>query len=209
VNTIGVQQCGRASSRCLGPPSSLRHDENWLFAGVLALALMGAGLRAQTARPLDYAVKAVYLLNFGRFTTWPTATGGPDANSFSLCILGRDPFGPTLDATVATELIDHKAVVTRRVSGAGDTAGCRILFVSASEDHQLKPILQAIDKASVLTVSDVPHFVERGGMIQFVMENNKVRFEINLAAAERVGLILSSELLRVAVSVKTAAKSER
>jgi hypothetical protein len=148
-------------------------------------------------------VKAVYLLNFGRFAIWPT-TAAADAGSFGVCVLGHDPFGATLDATVAAERIDGKNVVTRRIATPADAIGCRILFVSASEERVLPVIVQAAEKAGVLTVSDMPHFVERGGMIQFVSQDNKVRFEINVGAAQHAGLALSSELLRVAVSVRTA-----
>jgi hypothetical protein len=179
------------------------------MAASIALGLMSTvALRAQPAKPLDSAVKAVYLLNFGRFATWPPMAPSAGAGSFDVCVLGRDPFGPTLDATVATEVIDGKNVVARRIAAPGDAIACRILFVSGSEERQLKPILQAVDAAAVLTVSDMPRFVERGGMIQFVLENNKVRFEINLVATAHAGLTLSSELLRVAASVRTTTKPE-
>jgi hypothetical protein len=84
---------------------------------------------------------------------------------------------------------------------------CRILFISSSEQNQLKEILAALDNTSVLTVSDMPQFARRGGMIQFVVEANKVRVEVNLTSAERAGLTLSSQLLKVAINVKRSAQS--
>jgi hypothetical protein len=77
-----------------------------------------------------------------------------------------------------------------------------VLFISASEDARLKSILAALDKSSLLTVSDVADFTKRGGMIQFVMDGGRIRFEVNLAAARQAGLNLSSELLKVASSVR-------
>jgi len=182
-----------------------RRRERWLLAAAVVFALMpGSNPHAEPAKPLDYEVKAVYLLNFALFATWPPLTAAADGEGFVMCVIGRDPFGPTLDATVAGELIDGKTVVTRRIARLEDAAGCRMLFVSGSEDGQLKAILQAVDQTAVLTVSDMPQFVERGGMIQFVSVDSKVRFAINLIAAKQAGLMVSSALLRVAVSVKTA-----
>ncbi len=83
-----------------------------------------------------------------------------------------------------------------------DAVSCHVLYISSSENGRLKEILAAIDKAGVLTVSDIPQFSQRGGMIQFVEESNKIRFEVNLASAGAAGLTLSSELLKVAVTVR-------
>jgi hypothetical protein len=79
---------------------------------------------------------------------------------------------------------------------------CRVLYISSSEDSRLKEVLGALDKAGVLTVSDIPQFLQRGGMIQFVMVGNKIRFEVNLTSAQDAGLTLSSELLKVAAAVR-------
>ncbi len=169
-------------------------------AVILAWALMGVmTLRGQDSKPSEYRVKAVFLYNFGRFVGWPAAAKG---DSFTVCVLGEDPFGPALDATVAGETIDHAHVVAKRISKPQDAASCRIPFISSSADGQLKEILAELDRASVLTVSDAPQFARRGGMVQFILDGNKVRFEVNLQAAERVGLNLSSELLKLAINVR-------
>ena len=83
-----------------------------------------------------------------------------------------------------------------------DAVSCRVLYISSSEDSRLKEILAALDKSGVLTVSDIPQFSQRGGMIEFTLQGNNVRFEVNLAIAENTGLTLSSELLKVAVTVR-------
>jgi hypothetical protein len=131
------------------------------------------------------------------------AAGG---DTFSICVLGEDPFGPALHATIAGETIDGKNVLARRVSGPEQAVNCRILFISSSEDRKLKEILAALDKASVLTVSDMPQFARRGGMVQFILEENRVRFEVNLAPAEHAGLSLSSQLLKLATSVRRSSQ---
>jgi hypothetical protein len=79
---------------------------------------------------------------------------------------------------------------------------CQILFISSSEAKRLNKIIEALDKSAVLTVSDIPQFSQRRGMIQFVLEENRIRFEVNLTATQRAGLTLSSELLKVATVVR-------
>jgi hypothetical protein len=175
---------------------------------VIALAFFTAtGLLAQQAKPSEYQVKAAYLYNFGRFVKWPAGVAAGKGDSFPVCVLGRDPFGSILDSTLAGEALEGKPVAIRRIAREQDAADCRILFVSSTEEHHLKEILAAIDQAGVLTVSDIPGFSRRGGMIQFVMEGDRVRFEINLATAESARLVLSSELLKVAATVRRNARS--
>jgi YfiR/HmsC-like len=169
---------------------------------MLACALPGVPfLWAQRSRPTDYQVKAAYLYNFGRFVEWPAkaaAKNGP----FTVCVLGQDPFGPTLDTILAGETIAGKNVVAKRISSPQESSDCQILFLSAAEAGQLNKIMQDLDSEAVLTVSDIPQFSQRGGMIQFVLEGDRVRFEVNLNATRRAGLTLSSELLKVASVVR-------
>ena len=156
---------------------------------------------AQSPKPTDYQVKAAYLYNFGRFIEWPrvvTAKSGP----FTVCVLGQDPFGSTLDATMAGETIAGRNVVTKRISTPEESVNCQILFLSAAEAGRLNKIMEGLDKAAVLTVSDMPQFAQRGGMIQFVLEGNRVRFEVNLTATQHAGLTPSSDLLKVATAVR-------
>ena len=169
---------------------------------VLAWALAGFPYSwAQRPKPSDYQVKAAYLYNFGRFIEWPrvvTAKSGP----FTVCVLGQDPFGSTLDATMAGETIAGRNVVAKRISTPEESVNCQILFLSAAEAGRLNKIMEGLDKEAVLTVSDMPQFAQRGGMIQFVLEGNRVRFEVNLIATQHAGLTLSSDLLRVATAVR-------
>lgn len=157
---------------------------------------------AQQPRPNEYQVKAAYLYNFGKFIKWP-ASMVDKSNFFAVCVLGQDPFGSTLDSIMAGEELDGKHLVVKRISTVQDADDCRILFISSTEESHLKEILQAVDESGVLTVSDIPSFSRRGGMIQFVLDGDKVRFEINLSKAEASRLTLSSQLLKVATAVRT------
>lgn len=171
------------------------------LAGSVALLLVPA-LQAQKAGPSEYQVKAAYLYNFGRFIEWPNKAGAPNADPFGVCVLGQDPFGQSLDAVLAGETIHGASAVAARISKPKDAVNCRILFISSSEAGQLKQILEALEGTGVLTVSDLPQFSERGGMVQFVLEGKKVRFEVNLTPVEHAHLALSSQLLKVAVNLR-------
>jgi hypothetical protein len=164
-------------------------------------------LRAQSSKPTDNDVKAVYLYNFVHFVEWPANVTAAKNDSFTVCVLGQDPFGPVLDAALADETISGKSVVAKRISTPEGSGNCQILFMSSAEDGRLKQIIEALNKQAVLTVSDMPKFLQHGGMIQFVMEGKRIRFEVNLTAVQNAGLSLSSELLKVAATVRRASSS--
>jgi hypothetical protein len=169
-------------------------------------AVIGIGhpvAQGQNSKPTEYEVKATYLYKFGRFVEWPAKV---ESDSFSICVLGQDPFGPALNAIIANETIAGKSVVAKRIPAPQDAVNCRVLFIGSSENTRLKQILTTLRDASVLTVSDLPEFTQRGGMIQFISEGDRVRFEVNLATAERAGLTLSSEFLKVAINVRRNAR---
>lgn len=169
----------------------------------MALAVLRVpSLFAQRGRPTQYQVEAVYLYQFGNFVSWPSQANPPD--SFSICILGRDPFGQILDSTITGETVGQTPLKAERLASAEEARHCRIVYISESESQQLTRILDALRDSHVLTVSEMPDFASRGGMIQFILEDNKVRFEINLAAAQKAGLAMSSQLLKVAASIRGA-----
>jgi hypothetical protein len=162
---------------------------------------------AQQAKPGEYQVKAAYLYNFSRFIEWPPLPAADKDEPFAICVLGKDPFGSVLDATLSGEGIAGQRLVARHLSKPQDALACRILFVGASEEDHLKEILTVLGKSSVLTVSDIPRFSERGGMIEFVLKGDKVRFEVNVSNALDAGLRVSSDLLKVAIAVRKNAQS--
>ena len=169
---------------------------------VLMVPLAATDLIAQQPRLREYQIKATYLFNFGRFVKWPESATAGKNDAFDVCVLGQDPFGSALDSTFAGETLGGKPVAIRRLAKPQDAAGCHILFISSTEESHLKAILAALENAGTLTVSDMPGFAEQGGMIQFVFDGNKIRFEVNLASAESSRLVLSSELLKVASTVR-------
>lgn len=171
----------------------------------LAALFLSPALIAQQRQVSEYEVKATYLYNFLHFVQWPENAPTARSNAFLVCVLGQDPFGPVLDAALAGETVQGKKVAAKRISKPQDAVDCRILFISSSEERQLKDILAGLGKSGVLTVSDLPEFSRRGGMIQFRTEEGRIRFEVNLQRTAQAGLTLSSQLLKVAVSVTRTA----
>lgn len=143
-------------------------------------------------------VEAAYLYNFGKFVRWPESGGH---EPLLICIAGQDSFGQDVTRLVSGEQINGHSLEARMLRRGETAQGCSILFVSATERARLERLLAETEGRPMLTVSDAPDFLARGGIIQFVLVEDHVRFSVNLDAAARHGLVLSSELLKVAVSV--------
>lgn len=192
-------------------PAALRSSGiRLLICIVLASAwifLSAASLDAQQTGPNEFQVKAAYIYNFGKFVKWPADTLASQSGSFTICVLDQDPFITILQSTLAGESVGGKPVVVKRLPHTQAASACHILFINSTEGRDLKAILAAVYDSSVLTVSDMPDFSKRGGMIQFVSQGDRIRFEVNLDGAEKSHLIFPSELLKVAVAVKRPAGS--
>jgi hypothetical protein len=171
-----------------------------LTCTILAVARPAGAVVAQ-GRASEADVKAAYLFNFAQFVRWPQ-DAIPAGAPFTICILGRDPFGASLDRTLGKDQIDGRPVAARRITKVEEASTCQIVYVSDSERTRLDTVLRTLGQRHTLTVSDLDQFVERGGMIQFVPAGNRIRFALNLHAAAAVQLEPSSELARVAVTVR-------
>jgi YfiR/HmsC-like len=166
-----------------------------------AIGLLLFAGRAVTQPPVsDADVKAAYLFNFGKFMR--VAGVQPQNATFDICILGRDPIGPALDQVAANGIINSHPVRVRRLGDATQARVCQIVFISPYEGERMREDLAILTGAGALTVSDARDFLDLGGMIEFVLEGEHVRFKVNLSAVDRAHLVLSSELLRVAESVE-------
>jgi hypothetical protein len=169
----------------------------------IAVAAGLAGLLFSVAAPAQVAqeqvVKAGFLFNFARFVDWPEAAFR-NGNQLVLCLAGTDPIGAALEPLKDKSVSGHPIDV-RRLKAGDPLKPCHILFVSDSEKRRLDAIIAEVRGAPVLLVSEIDNFLELGGMIQLVALDNRVQFEVNLAAATRGGLTVSSKLLKVAASV--------
>ena len=173
-------------------------------AFLIALLVGGRMLGATTLAPTDSEVKAAFLCGFAEFVDWPSL--GKD-DPATIGILGQDTFGPLMEETMKTRALQTRALFLRRISTLEEALRCHIVFVSASEKHNLEETLRVLGRASILTVSDIEDFAERGGIIGFTIEQKRVRFSINTETAGRSGLQISSRLLKLARLVSTRAKS--
>jgi hypothetical protein len=164
----------------------------------LLLLAYGSGLAAQSAPTAEYQLKAVFLFNFAQFVEWPQGEFADPATPLVIGVLGQDPFGAYLDATVRGETVNGRPLAVRRYRRVEEITNCQILFVSQPEQGHLGAILDSLKGRSVLTVGDVERFAPHGGMIGFVTDRNRIRLRINLDAARAANLTISSKLLRPA-----------
>jgi hypothetical protein len=184
-----------------------RHGvRGFLLAAATALALVATpSLDSASRDPLpEYPVKAAFLYHFAEFVEWPTDSPLPPA-TITIGVLGRDPFGDVLDKAILAKMAAGRTLVVRRFGSAAALEPCEILFISSSEMTHLPEILSRLQRSPVLTVGEADRFARRGGMIGFYSEDNRVRLEVNRAAAERAGFRFSSKLLAVARLVKPEA----
>ena len=168
-----------------------------LAAGLLLCT--SPGLAA--AQPSDLAVKAAFLAKFPGYIAWP-AQGRPGPGApFTICVIGSDPFGRTIDDAMRGQQVAGRPVRLRRLGNAGAAAGCQIAFVQGSGASSAASILQGLTGKPVLTVTD-SRAGSQHGMVHFTVHQGRVRFHIDEAAAQRSGLAINSRLLGIALSVK-------
>ena len=172
----------------------------WVFL-IAASVVVGQALYARTIRLSEYDVKAAYLYHFAKFVEWPEEALPDSATFLTIGILGTDPFGEAF-VSIQGKSVKGRQLAVKRFASLRDLEPCHILFISDSEKKRLPEILEQLDEAGVLIVGDMKGFARAGGTINFVLRKNKVQFEINVDAAERAGLKLSSKLLKLAFIVR-------
>jgi len=167
---------------------------------MLMLLSTPASSTADEAQHTEYRIKTAFLYNFARFVSWPDAVL-QEHSEFSLCTLGSTRFGKQLD-TLDGKTVHDKTLVVKRLDQAEDALDCQLVFIGQSDAPG--DILWMLREQPVLTVSDATAFTEQGGMIQFKLVDNKIRFRINADAAGTAGLTISSKLLSLAIHVTGA-----
>jgi hypothetical protein len=167
----------------------------YLFANTTQKAM------SQSEEGPAYTVKLAFLYNFTKFVEWP-ATSYRDAGApLVICIAGHDPFSSDLEQELRTRTARGRSVEVRTPRPTDALSGCQVLFVPVTEKDQNR-IVRDLNGSSTLTVGETEGFASRGGVINFTVQENKVRFEINELAADRAGLKISSKLLSIAKIVK-------
>lgn len=182
--------------------ATLRLARRALAAAILSVCVNGFAMPDATGQALEYAVKATFIPKFGSFVEWPATAFESPTSAATLCIVGEDQVGEALEKAVAGQKIGERNIVIRRLpEGAGD-GGCQILYVAGRDPQKAAQALSSVRGAGVLTVTDAARNADTTGMINFVVADNRVRFEIDVDAATKSGLVISSKLLGLAKSVK-------
>ena len=176
----------------------------WRWIVLLTLVAVGftpSLLQAQDAVQREYEIKAAFLYNFIRYIHFPPETTAAGNGTMTIGIVGEPPVGTVFDLLNNKQIKGCKLVVKDHAS-AGDLDSCQIIFICDSEKSRLPEILNQLKDSHALTISEIDGFAARGGIINFISERNKVRFEINPDAAHRLGFAISSDLLKLAKLVK-------
>jgi hypothetical protein len=173
---------------------------DWAGPCVLALAALLLTLPCLAAEQApEYGVKAAFLLNFTKFADWPPAAFADGQAPMQICLLGKDPFGRVLDDLVQGEIVRGHQLTVRRITQPPPPQTCQVLFIDPAM-KELRKIVEGLPQG-VLTISEGDGFLHNGGMIALVIDNRRVRFDIDVAAVEKAGVKLSSQVLSVARSV--------
>jgi len=167
----------------------------------LALILAFPGNLGAQSQAAEYSVKAAFLFNFAKFIDWPPENFKASSDPMIYCLAGEDPFGDLLDQALAGKTIGGHPVRLLRPKKPEDADVCNIVFLASKQEKLSARYLERLKDHSVLTVGEADDFLKQGGIIRFVLDDNKVRFEVNLTAAEHAKLKVSSRLLALARSV--------
>ncbi|MDO8682184.1 MAG: YfiR family protein [Armatimonadota bacterium] len=170
--------------------------------GVCAVLCTTAFLDISVAELNEYQIKAAFLYNFAKFVEWPAEVFSDANTPIVIGIIGDDPFGSSFEQTVKGKTVSDRRLIIKRFERVQGVGSCHILFVSSSERNHLSKILEAAKTNNVLTVSEIDNFANKGGVIGFSMDQNKIGFVINVEAAKKAKLKISSKLLRLAKVVK-------
>jgi len=163
--------------------------------------------RAESKASPEYLVKAAFIYNFAKFVEWPSTVFENASRPLTLCISGDDPFGEALESIKGKTIRERELSIKHRVS-IEDLGQCHIIFVDKSENNQ-SLILNKIKNMHILSISDTEGFVHRGGIISLIKIENKIRFEINIDAAQRAKLTISSKLLNLAEIVRDDSRGNK
>jgi len=168
----------------------------------ILFTILALAMPAWAAETDNYQVKGAFLLSFAKFVEWPSESRVGTKSETRVCVLGNDKVTATLSQVLQGQSAGRRDVVVRRVDDLAGVAWCRIFFITKSAEMEPEVVLNSLGATSILTVGETTGFAANGGMVNFIGDQGKVRFEINEGAARRAGLKISSKLLRLAELVE-------
>jgi hypothetical protein len=175
------------------------HFMTWLAAFSLLIAVAAKTTRAQTAE--EYRVKASFIFHFAQLVDWPPEKTAQTDTSLVLCTLGEDPFQGALEGMVAGKVIGNRILRVRHLGEPQEMQACQIIFLGRAQSKRIPTLVATLHHAPILTVGETAGFLDAGGMIDFLLEDKQIRFEVNLDAAESADLKIRSRLLVLAQRV--------
>ena len=170
-----------------------------IIAILMMLLAQGSQAWAQDSeQSSEYLIKAGYIYNFAKLVEWPASAFAQPDSPIVIGILGTDPFGPIIDKVLEGKKVNGHSFVIKRLKPTADVKECHILFIGSSLGVHVADTIRLTRGTPVLTISEIPGFADRGGIINLTLEQNKVRFEVNVDAAKEADLNISSRLLVLA-----------
>jgi hypothetical protein len=170
----------------------------FLFYAAFSCLIIFAGNVGAEEKYSEHQVKAAFIYNFLNFVEWPQAM--ENESSISVCVLGQGPIDKYLTA-IDGDHIRGKTIKINRIKNSHEAEKCYTVFLNVSEQNKTKELISHIKNYPVLSISDADDFTESGGIIKFIEEGSRIKFKINLKAAQKAGLKISSRLLRIAYIV--------
>ena len=168
---------------------------------ILLLTAMSAYAGESRDAALEYAVKAAYLPKFANYIEWPASSFESPQSEVTLCITGADPFGGAADEAMGNQQIGGRKIAVKHLASVSRESGCRILFIAGEDTKKIGQILDTVRGTGVLTVTEAEAAGHTESIIRFVIDDNHVRFAINVEAAAQNGISVSSKLLSLALTV--------
>jgi hypothetical protein len=167
-----------------------------------ATLLVGTPRAAAAATSVKEAqIKAAFLYNFTKFVAWPEASFAAPGDAFVVGLFGDSALQQALEATVKDRRVNGRSIIVKRVVTPVEARAVHLLFVEAAEEASFADVWQKIADSTVLVVGESPQFLASGGCIRLILDEQRLRFEINASAAERARLRISSQLQKLAVAV--------
>ncbi len=181
-------------------------QRNVIAGSGLILLLCVSAIQGAAQPSQEYQVKAVFLFNFAQFVEWPSEAFVDDQSPLIIGILGTDPFGAFLDRTIEGEKVNGHPLEVRRFKDLDQLGSCHILYAGGARLEHQELFMTLTRERHILTVGEAVQFARSGGMIRFMMQDNRIRIRINVDATKAAGLTISSKLLRLAEIVESEEK---
>lgn len=188
--------------------NGLGRRRKWPLRLLFCWMMLAGAMEASDAVAKDYQVKAAFLFNFTKFVEWPEQRFESATQPIVIGILGPNPFGEELTQILHDRRVAGRTLIARTVATDAEACNADLLYVCAGQERRFELLRERLLKAGVLTVGEADTFVSSGVIITFIFEAEKVRFEIDQGAAERAGIKISAQLLKVAAYVRGGGRTK-